>query len=208
MELRQHSILRISDEKTLELIDLYEKEECLWNTFTPDYKSRHKRQAAAERIAKKLDIKHFTSRFVTIKFKNLRNSYCQELKKVATSVKDGDRPTYQPKVFWFNKMDSFVRPHLQRLQHTKARKPRRSAKEPVRQSAMEPAIQSAVEPARQPIKEPARPPVMEPARTSVTEPTVQVRFSVFDWDGSVAAGALKKRIIIRIHVSNLHLQPY
>ncbi|XP_034834920.1 uncharacterized protein [Maniola hyperantus] len=112
MELRQNSILRISDEKTMELVNLYEKEGCLWNTDLEGYKHRHTRHAAAERIAKKLDIKHFTSRYVVIKFKNLRNSYCQELKKVANSEKAGDDPVYKPKVFWFNKMDSFLRPHL------------------------------------------------------------------------------------------------
>ncbi|XP_045775060.1 uncharacterized protein LOC123873978 [Maniola jurtina] len=113
MELRQNSILRISDEKTMELVNLYEKEGCLWNTDLEDYKHRQTRHEAAERIAKKLNIKHFTSRYVVIKFKNLRNSYCQELKKVANSVKAGDDPVYKPKVFWFNKMDSFLRPHIQ-----------------------------------------------------------------------------------------------
>ncbi|CAH2240271.1 uncharacterized protein LOC120631007 [Pararge aegeria] len=113
MELRQNSILRISDGNTMDLIDLYEKEQCLWNTAIEEYKSRPKRCEAAIRIAEKLNIPHFTSRYVIIKFKNLRNSYCQELKKIANSIKAGDCPAYKPKVFWFNKMDSFLRPHLQ-----------------------------------------------------------------------------------------------
>ncbi|XP_063365796.1 uncharacterized protein LOC134654259 [Cydia amplana] len=111
----QNSILRISDEKTLQLIELYEQEQCLWNTHIPEYKSREKRQKATERIARKLDIKYFEARHVVIKFKNLRNSYCQELKKIASSISMGlsEDEQYRPKVFWFSKMDSFLRPHLQ-----------------------------------------------------------------------------------------------
>ncbi|XP_073961295.1 uncharacterized protein isoform X1 [Choristoneura fumiferana] len=111
----QNSILRISDEKTLQLIDLYEKEECLWNTYSDDYKCREKRQRAAEHVARRLNLKHFEARHVVIKFKNLRNSYCQELKKIIASRAMGlrDEEMYKPKVFWFSKMDSFLRPHLQ-----------------------------------------------------------------------------------------------
>ncbi|XP_047992494.1 uncharacterized protein LOC125231174 [Leguminivora glycinivorella] len=111
----QNSILRISDEKTLQLIELYEQNECLWNTHVPEYKSRERRQKATEKIARKLDIKYFEPRHVVIKFKNLRNSYCQELKKIASSVSLGlsQEEQYKPKVFWFSKMDSFLRPHLQ-----------------------------------------------------------------------------------------------
>lgn len=111
----QNSILRISDEKTLQLIELYEKEECLWNTYSEGYKCREKRQRAAERVARKLNLKLFEPRHVVIKFKNLRNSYCQELKKIVASRSMGvsDECVYKPKVFWFSKMDSFLRPHLQ-----------------------------------------------------------------------------------------------
>ncbi|XP_023950109.1 uncharacterized protein LOC112054523 [Bicyclus anynana] len=112
MEIRQSSILRISDDNTMKLIDLYEKEECLWNVSSESYKSRLERHLAAKRIAEKLKIKHFTSRYVVIKFRNLRNSYCQELKKMANSVSAGENPPYRPKVFWFKKMNSFLRPHL------------------------------------------------------------------------------------------------
>ncbi|XP_052751146.1 uncharacterized protein LOC113522199 [Galleria mellonella] len=115
-EQTQYSILRISDEKTLELIDLYRKEQCLWNTSIQDYRNREKRAKAAARIAKKLNIENFEARHVMIKFKNLRNSYCQELKKIANSLINSsgeETDAYKPTVIWFNKMDSFIRPHLQ-----------------------------------------------------------------------------------------------
>lgn len=112
-EITQNSILRITDEKTLELIELYEQESCLWNSDLEDYKVREKRVAAAERIASTLNIKNFEAKHVIIKFKNLRNSYCQELKKIANSINSQNTKLYSPKVFWFSKMDSFLRPYLQ-----------------------------------------------------------------------------------------------
>lgn len=111
-DIPQNSILRISDDKTLQLIELYHEEECLWNTKLEDYKNKEKRAKAAERIAAALNIPNFQPRHVLIKFKNLRNSYSQELKKIAQSITMGD-DEYRPKVFWFSKMDSFIRPHLQ-----------------------------------------------------------------------------------------------
>ncbi|XP_023950107.1 uncharacterized protein LOC112054522 [Bicyclus anynana] len=104
--------LRISDDKTMKLIDLYEKEECLWNVSSESYKNRLERHLAVRRIAEKVKIKRFTSLDVIMKLSNLRNSYCQELKKIADSVSAGENPPYRPKVFWFKKMNSFLRPHL------------------------------------------------------------------------------------------------
>ncbi|CAG4944662.1 unnamed protein product [Parnassius apollo] len=126
-DITQNAILRISDDKTLQLIELYKKEECLWNTHTAVYKNRFKRQEAAERIAKALDIKHFNARHVIIKFKNLRNSYCQELKKIAATAANGEGNTYKPKVFWFNTMDSFIRPHLNQTRELKLKMDNRTS---------------------------------------------------------------------------------
>ncbi|KAM3957507.1 uncharacterized protein ACR2FA_008472 [Aphomia sociella] len=116
----QNSILRISEKKTMELLDLYEKEECLWNTVIPDYKNKYKRARAAESIAKKLNVKDFEARHVMIKFKNLRNSYCQKLKKINSSITGEEAVVYQPRVVWFDKMNSFLRPHLQCARVTRA----------------------------------------------------------------------------------------
>lgn len=110
------SVLRISDDKTLQLIELYSKEDCLWNTKIEDYKNREKRTLAAEKIATILDLPNFTAKHVMMKFKNLRNSYSQELKKINISItSDGatGEDVYVPRVFWYSKMDSFIKPHLQ-----------------------------------------------------------------------------------------------
>ncbi|CAH0589309.1 unnamed protein product [Chrysodeixis includens] len=117
LDLTRNSILRITDKKTLQLVLEIRKYDCLWNTHLEDYPNRVKRAKAAERIAKVLNVPHFEPKHVLIKLKNLRNSYCQELKKIGISIeKTGseDSPdTYRPKVQWFAIMDSFMRPHLQ-----------------------------------------------------------------------------------------------
>ncbi|XP_045451566.1 uncharacterized protein LOC123660553 [Melitaea cinxia] len=109
----QKSILQIGGQKTLQLIDLYEKEECLWNTTLVENRMQTKRKEASERIAKALDIKNFTYRHVIKKFKNMRVVYNQELRKIAKSINSGEDPIYRPKVFWFSKMDGFLRPYVQ-----------------------------------------------------------------------------------------------
>lgn len=107
----QNMIWRISDKKMLQLIDLYEKEECLWNTNAAEFRKKWKKKEATERIAKALNIKHFTYHHVALKLKNIRNTYRQVLKKIANSVNSGEDPIYTPKVYWFSKLDRFLRPH-------------------------------------------------------------------------------------------------
>lgn len=106
------SILRISDEKTMQLLDLYRQEECLWNTHNDYYKDQLHRRRASEKIAAILDIPNFGPRHVIMKFKNLRNAYSQELKKIERNKVKCVK--YKPSVFWYKKMDAFIRPHLQK----------------------------------------------------------------------------------------------
>lgn len=112
LELSQSSILRMNSKKTKQLIHEYKKEECLWNTFLEDYPNRENRMKAADRIAKVLNLPNFEGKHVMMKLKNLRNAYCQELKKIAQSLEDGAGTMYTPKVYWFPLMNSFIRPHL------------------------------------------------------------------------------------------------
>lgn len=105
--------LKLTETETLRFLDLYQKEEILWNSNLEMYRNRPARLAAAERVAKALNVRGFTAEYVLIKFKNLRSSYCQELKKVAESVSSGAEEIYRPKVFWFHKMNAFLRPFVQ-----------------------------------------------------------------------------------------------
>ncbi|XP_071054830.1 uncharacterized protein [Onthophagus taurus] len=73
------------------------------------------RMAAAKRISEELNIPGFGSKDVISKFKNLRSSYCQELKKIADSERSeaGTDDIYRPKIIWFELMNSFIRPFVQ-----------------------------------------------------------------------------------------------
>lgn len=67
--------------------------------------------AAANRISHKLNIPGLGTKEVIAKFKNLRSSYCQELKKISDSARPGKgTDIYKPKVFWFKQMNSFICP--------------------------------------------------------------------------------------------------
>jgi hypothetical protein len=108
------NIFKMCDRDTIKFIELYESEPILWDRTLKNYKSRECRGAAAKRIAKTMGIDGFTEVHVLIKFKNLRSSYLQELKKIHQSKKSGSSTdeVYTPKVIWFKLMDSFLRPHV------------------------------------------------------------------------------------------------
>ena len=108
-------MLRLSDSDTLRFLDLYHNEPILYNATLEEYRDRDLRAAAAKRISAALNIRGFGPAEIIRKFKNLRSSYCQELKKIAASKRSG-RSTdevYKPKVVWFEKMNSFLHPHVQ-----------------------------------------------------------------------------------------------
>lgn len=80
-----------------------------------EYRDRDLRAAAAKRINHELNIPGFGQKEVILKFKNLRSSFSQELKKISDSARSGKRTDdiYKPKVFWFDQMNSFIRPFFQ-----------------------------------------------------------------------------------------------
>lgn len=107
------STLKLSESKTVRFVELYKNETLLYDTTTQDYRNRDLRAAAAKRIAEALNVSGFGPREVITKFKNLRNAYSQELKKISDSKKLGSTDdVYSPKVCWFATMDSFLRPFL------------------------------------------------------------------------------------------------
>ena len=107
-------ILRMNDADTNNFLELYQNEPVLWNPTREDYKKRESRAAAARRIATAMEIDGFTETHVITKFKNLRSSYLQEVKKNRQSMKSGSSSdeVYTPKVRWFKTMDSFLKPHV------------------------------------------------------------------------------------------------
>lgn len=107
--------LKLNEQETLRFVELYKNESLLYDTTTTDYRSRDARYAAVQRIAKELGVNGFGPEEVIKKFKNLRNAYCQELKRIAESHKTAATPedVYYPKVCWYPLMDSFIRPFVE-----------------------------------------------------------------------------------------------
>ncbi|KRT85895.1 Myb/SANT-like transcription factor [Oryctes borbonicus] len=104
--------LRMSDTETMKFLEYYQNESVLWDPNSKDYKRREARVVAAKRIAGAMNIKGFSEHHVLLKFNNLRSSYSQELKKIRTSKKIPSSKMYVPTVVWFNRMDSFLKPHV------------------------------------------------------------------------------------------------
>lgn len=106
-----NTVYKMNEATTIRFVELYRSEECLWNPFNADYKFKGARWKAAERIANRLNVYGLGPTEVTQKFKNIRSSYCQELKKIHFSMQQG-LEVYKPKVVWFNIVDQFLKPYV------------------------------------------------------------------------------------------------
>jgi hypothetical protein len=96
------------------LIQLYQSEPCLYDINSDDYRNRELWVAATKRIAAALSLDGFGPQEVATKFKNIRNSYSQELKRGNDSEKSvtGGDNVYIPKVYLFDSIHSFLRPQM------------------------------------------------------------------------------------------------
>jgi hypothetical protein len=105
------AFLRWNDVNTMKFIHLYREEECLWNINLLDYKNKEARNLALERIAAAMNLEGFGVSDVKYKIKNIRSSYCQELKKIQFSEASCSSPedVYNPTVIWFNTLHSFLK---------------------------------------------------------------------------------------------------
>lgn len=72
-------------EKINQLIELYEKNECLWNHWHESYKSREKRKRAINEICTALRVSKFE---FGKKVHNLRNQFNTEMKKLEHRVEE------------------------------------------------------------------------------------------------------------------------
>ncbi|KAG8294608.1 hypothetical protein J6590_099470 [Homalodisca vitripennis] len=109
-------VVKLQDNETIKFTELYASERVLYDSTCKDYKDRDSRLAAAKRISEAMGINGFGPKEVITKFKNLRSSYCQELKKIADTERSGSGTDdiYVPtKVIWFENMNSFIRPFVQ-----------------------------------------------------------------------------------------------
>ncbi|CAI6353694.1 unnamed protein product [Macrosiphum euphorbiae] len=107
--------IKFNDSETTRFLELYSMENLLYDPSLEEYRDRDLRAAAAMRISHELNIPGFGPKEVISKFKNLRSSFCQELKKISDSARSGKGTDdiYKPKIFWFDQMNSFIRPFVQ-----------------------------------------------------------------------------------------------
>ncbi|XP_044759254.1 uncharacterized protein LOC123316991 isoform X1 [Coccinella septempunctata] len=108
-------VIKLRNSETVKFLELYAGERMLYDFNLDEYKDRELRSEASKRISKAMGIDGFGPREIISKFKNLRSSYCQELKKIAEAERKGS--VYKPKVFWFDQMNSFIRPFIQQRGH-------------------------------------------------------------------------------------------
>ncbi len=111
----ENRVIKLQDDETVKFLELCASEQLLYDASCKEYKDRDFRLAAARRISEAIGISGFGPKEVITKFKNLRSSYCDELKKIADSERSGTgtEDVYVPKVIWFESMNSFIRPFVQ-----------------------------------------------------------------------------------------------
>lgn len=113
--LESRRTLKLSNSDTIKFLQLYRDEKLLYDIRIPQYSNRNLRREATKRIANAINIPGFGTRQVKEKFKNLRNAYSQEIKKIEvsnTNVVSCAENVYVPKVHWFSTMHSFLRPFI------------------------------------------------------------------------------------------------
>lgn len=95
------------NEMVMRFIRSYRENQCLWDFNSPAYKNKAARDLAYESLVCAMDLPGLTVTDVKNKIKNIRSTYCQELKKIQTAAMLGRDP-YVPSVFWFKELDSFL----------------------------------------------------------------------------------------------------
>lgn len=106
--------MKWTEDETVKFTQLYRKNECLWNVFSPSYKNRIKRHKAIEKIVSEMR-QCFPLRFLCFcnsdvkqKIKNLRSTYNQELSKMKNAKSNTDE-LYVPSLKWFVIMDVIMK---------------------------------------------------------------------------------------------------
>ncbi|CAG9585596.1 unnamed protein product [Danaus chrysippus] len=107
---------RFSESQMLRLVEVYRDYECLWNMWSDLYKNREARQIAYMEIYRRLNIPGLELKDIPKKIKNLRSSYCQELKRMENSIRQGNtgESLYEPRVSWFSLAESYLKPFIKR----------------------------------------------------------------------------------------------
>lgn len=102
---------RWSNETTYKFVSAYVERECLWNINSPLYKHRAAKDAAIYEIENLMGIEGFNKKEIKQKIKNIRSTYCQELRKMKESESSAIAAelVYVPKVKWFGILDECLK---------------------------------------------------------------------------------------------------
>lgn len=95
-----------SEDITIKFVSEYVAHECLWNTKHSLYKNKIARLAAYRDIANNMNLPNFGEKEIVVKIKNIRSTYCQELKKIRESKISGSGDVYVPNLKWFSILNS------------------------------------------------------------------------------------------------------
>ncbi|XP_071033040.1 uncharacterized protein, partial [Parasteatoda tepidariorum] len=101
---------KFDDQKTLEFVQFYEKEEVLWNVRHEEYKNKDARDSAFLRIAKAMNMPRVGPADVNNKINSIRTAFKQELQKIKESKGTGAAAevVYIPKISWFDAANRFL----------------------------------------------------------------------------------------------------
>lgn len=92
---------------TIKFLEAYERNSCLWDVCSPNYKNKEVRENAYENLSRVMNIEGFDVATVKAKIRSIRNAYALERGKVI-SAKNKDE-VYEPKLAWFSVADRILR---------------------------------------------------------------------------------------------------
>lgn len=78
-----------NSQTTIKFIQEFSCYECLWNTKSPTYKNKQRRETSFQKIVEAMNIPGFGIPEVKNKMRNLRSTYYQEKRKIENSKKSG-----------------------------------------------------------------------------------------------------------------------
>lgn len=99
------------DNHISKFLELYQREECVWNVKSENYKNLPLRDKSYENIRSGMEIDTLTINDIKNKIKSIRTTYRVELNKLLKANKSGTgtEDVYKPKLFWFAQADAFLR---------------------------------------------------------------------------------------------------
>lgn len=100
---------RWTSAKTIQFLEAYERNSCLWDVYSPDYKNKEKREKAYENLSSVMNIEGFDVDAVRAKIRSIRNAYALERCKIISSKNKNTDEVYESKLVRFPLADRILR---------------------------------------------------------------------------------------------------